>query len=104
MVSNARLDLPEPERPVTTIRAPRGSSRETFFRLCTRAPWTAMVVRAAGLAGFELVGIGRFGSAEESHLVDGDGAAPGEAEGDGSFADEAEIGEIFAGESDAFQA
>src|SRR3954467_4524672 len=47
MVSNARLDLPEPERPVTTMRRSRGSSSETFLRLCTRAPCTAMVVRVA---------------------------------------------------------
>src|SRR5262245_53342988 len=45
MVSNARLDLPEPERPVTTTRLSRGISTETFFRLCTRAPWTPIVVR-----------------------------------------------------------
>src|SRR5258708_10894542 len=48
MVSKARLDLPEPERPVTTTRLSRGISSDTFFRLCTRAPCTAMVVRAAG--------------------------------------------------------
>src|SRR5262245_11245201 len=47
MVSNARLDLPEPERPVTTTSRSRGISSEMFFRLWTRAPWTAMVVRAA---------------------------------------------------------
>src|SRR5687767_7454609 len=47
MVSNARLDLPEPESPVTTTRLSRGISSEMFFRLCTRAPWTAIVVRAA---------------------------------------------------------
>src|SRR5262249_13924851 len=46
MVSNARLDLPEPESPVTTISLSRGISTEMFFRLCTRAPWTATVVRA----------------------------------------------------------
>src|SRR6476659_446928 len=47
MVSNARLDLPDPESPVTTISLSRGISRETFLRLCTRAPCTAMVVRGA---------------------------------------------------------
>src|SRR4029453_176662 len=47
MVSNARLDLPEPESPVTTISLSRGISSETFFKLCTRAPCTAMVVRGA---------------------------------------------------------
>src|ERR1700761_1412463 len=38
MVSKARLDLPEPESPVMTIRASRGSSTETSLRLCSRAP------------------------------------------------------------------
>src|SRR5580704_15052687 len=47
MVSNARLDLPEPESPVTTIRLSRGISSEMFLRLCTRAPCTAIVVRGA---------------------------------------------------------
>ena len=47
MVSNARLDLPEPESPVMTIRLSRGISSEMFFRLCTRAPCTAIVVRGA---------------------------------------------------------
>src|SRR5262245_17513050 len=47
MVSNARLDLPEPESPVTTTRRSRGISSEMFLRLCTRAPCTAIVVRGA---------------------------------------------------------
>src|SRR5712691_8230040 len=47
MVSKARLDLPEPESPVTTMRLSRGISSEMFLRLCTRAPCTAIVVRAA---------------------------------------------------------
>ena len=46
MVSKARLDLPEPDRPVTTMRLSRGISSEIFFRLWTRAPCTAIVVRA----------------------------------------------------------
>src|SRR5664279_4260192 len=40
MVSNARLDLPEPDRPVNTIIASRGRSRLTSLRLCSRAPRT----------------------------------------------------------------
>jgi hypothetical protein len=44
-VSKARLDLPEPESPVMTISRSRGISSEMFFRLLTRAPLTAMVVR-----------------------------------------------------------
>src|SRR5215475_13016533 len=38
IVSNARLDLPEPESPVKTIIASRGRSRLTSRRLCSRAP------------------------------------------------------------------
>src|ERR1700722_10378178 len=40
IVSNARLDLPEPDRPVNTIIASRGRSSETSLRLCSRAPRT----------------------------------------------------------------
>src|SRR5918999_2390237 len=40
MVSKARLDLPDPERPVNTISASRGRSREMLRRLCSRAPRT----------------------------------------------------------------
>src|SRR5438132_10919632 len=61
MVSNARLDFPDPDRPVTTMSLSRGSSSDTFLRLWTRAPWTAMVVRATGLvvAGLSLADIGQ---------------------------------------------
>src|SRR3990172_357831 len=38
MVSKAREDLPEPERPVITVNELRGISRLMFFRLCWRAP------------------------------------------------------------------
>src|SRR6266700_5127201 len=40
IVSNARLDLPDPDSPVYTTRASRGSSTWTSFRLCSRAPRT----------------------------------------------------------------
>src|SRR5450631_2536212 len=40
MVSKARDDLPDPERPVKTISRSRGRSRETSRRLCSRAPRT----------------------------------------------------------------
>src|ERR1700677_4231662 len=50
MASNARLDLPEPDSPVTTTSLSRGISTDMFLRLCTRAPCTAMVVRAVALA------------------------------------------------------
>src|SRR5437763_10270106 len=38
MVSKASKDFPDPEIPVNTIRRSRGSSRETSWRLCSRAP------------------------------------------------------------------
>src|ERR1700728_2057048 len=38
MVSKASEDLPEPERPVNTIKRSRGKSRSMFFRLWVRAP------------------------------------------------------------------
>src|SRR5215467_10303369 len=40
IVSNARLDLPEPDSPVNTIMASLGRSSETSLRLCSRAPRT----------------------------------------------------------------
>src|SRR6476659_8417380 len=40
MVSNARLDLPLPERPVMTTSRSRGNARSTSLRLCSRAPCT----------------------------------------------------------------
>src|SRR5215469_9032436 len=40
IVSNARLDLPDPDSPVNTIMASRGRSSETSLRLCSRAPRT----------------------------------------------------------------
>src|ERR687893_2313417 len=45
IVSKARLDLPDPESPVKTIRASRGRSRLTSRRLCSRAP--RMISRSA---------------------------------------------------------
>src|SRR5437660_11124528 len=44
MVSKASEDLPEPDSPVNTISASRGISRSTFFRLCSRAPRTWIVL------------------------------------------------------------
>src|SRR3546814_19109491 len=48
MVSKARLDFPEPESPVMTIRLSRGRSTSTPFRLCSRAPRTEIWVRLMG--------------------------------------------------------
>ena len=47
MVSKASDDLPEPESPVNTMRRSRGSSMETFFKLCSRAPRTTRVLGTA---------------------------------------------------------
>src|SRR5436190_10065199 len=40
MVSKARLDFPDPDRPVMQISAFRGSRTVMSLRLCSRAPWT----------------------------------------------------------------
>src|SRR6266576_3803069 len=40
IVSNASDDFPEPDSPVNTTRAFRGSSTSMFLRLCSRAPRT----------------------------------------------------------------
>ena len=40
MVSKASDDFPEPDSPVNTTNAFRGSSIETSLRLCSRAPRT----------------------------------------------------------------
>src|ERR1700679_645879 len=44
IVSNARLDLPEPDSPVMTTSASRGSSSEMSLRLCSRAPETTILL------------------------------------------------------------
>src|SRR5258708_3476873 len=89
MVSKARLDLPDPERPVTTISLSRGISGDTFLRLCTRALWTPIVVRAA-----VLLDIARM---DEGQFLDRHIASFGELNGGGDFADELAVGEVFAG-------
>lgn len=43
MVSKAKLDFPDPDSPVKTTNRSRGSSTDTFFRLCSRAPRTEIV-------------------------------------------------------------
>src|SRR5437588_5553833 len=59
MVSKASDDLPDPDRPVKTMRRSRGSSMLTFLRLCSRAPRTISVSdmgfeRLTGLAQLAL--------------------------------------------------
>ena len=46
MVSKASEDLPEPERPVTTVSVLRGIATLMSRRLCWRAPRTVMWVIA----------------------------------------------------------
>src|SRR5688572_4430151 len=48
MVSKAREDLPEPERPVITTSLSRGISTSTFLRLCSRAPLTTILFIGVG--------------------------------------------------------
>src|SRR5580700_2115046 len=91
MVSNARLDLPDPERPVTTISRSRGNSTEMFFRLWTRAPCTAMVVRGAALPG-----IRDLAAAEKRQFLHLRGAVPGESHGQRHLGDEAAVRQVFA--------
>src|ERR1700690_2850600 len=43
MVSKARDDLPEPDRPVITTSRSRGISTSMFLRLCSRAPLTTIL-------------------------------------------------------------
>src|SRR5882762_4001524 len=42
MVSKARDDLPDPDRPVKTMRRLRGSTRSICLRLCSAAPLMTM--------------------------------------------------------------
>src|SRR6058998_953309 len=42
MVSNAREDLPDPDRPVKTMSRLRGSTRSMCLRLCSAAPLMTM--------------------------------------------------------------
>ena len=42
IVSKANEDFPDPDRPVITTNFSLGISRETFFRLCSLAPFTTI--------------------------------------------------------------
>src|SRR5580765_6989707 len=101
MVSNARLDLPEPDSPVTTTSRSRGISTEMFLRLCTRAPCTAMVARAAARADLgadaaRLEGIGCFAEVNERQLLHACTAFLRESSGHRDLPDVALIGEVLA--------
>src|SRR6266700_5697243 len=98
MVSKARLDLPEPDRPVTTTSLSRGISTEMFFRLWTRAPCTAIVVRAAVFASDApvLEFIRRFPRVDERQLLHLDAALLGEMGGCRDFGNESLVGQVLA--------
>src|ERR1700738_5271621 len=94
MVSKARLDLPEPERPVTTMSLSRGISTDMFLRLCTRAPCTAMVVRAAALANLAVIrGSPRV---DKRQLLHQDVALLCELDGSRGLPDESLVGQVLA--------
>src|SRR4029077_10511948 len=100
MVSKARLALPEPDSPVITISLSRGISTEMFLRLCTRAPCTAMVVRAAALPGefrlaVDLEAIRSILEEKERQLLHFDTAPPGKLHRRRCLADKPLIGQIF---------
>src|SRR5664279_1180222 len=59
MVSKAREDLPDPDRPVRTVNVSRGISTSTFLRLCSRAPRMEIFFSISSI--FSLSG-GRFGA------------------------------------------
>src|SRR5438477_9233620 len=98
MVSKARLDFPEPESPVTTISLLRGISTDMFLRLCTRAPCTAIVVRAVVLAVAlpVLEFIRRFPHIDERQLLRHDVALPGEVDGRRGLGDEPLVSQVLA--------
>src|SRR3954466_2287208 len=97
MVSKARLDLPEPDNPVTTTRLSRGISIETSLRLWTRAPWIAIVVRAEARGGGEgMVVTCASVEQHERELLHLDVALPGQLHRQRHLRDEALIGEILA--------
>src|SRR2546423_6830852 len=119
MVSKARLDLPEPESPVTTMSLSRGISTEMFFRLWTRAPCTAIVVRGAALpapfGGGKVEGgtffrfrftptlelIRWFPRVKEGEFLHQDVALLGEADGRRGLAEETLIREVLTCGGDA---
>src|SRR5437660_3861078 len=85
----------------------RGISSDTSFRLCTRAPRTAIVVRATVLGAAlarVLPFIGRFSQVEKRQLLDVDVALLRQPDGRRGLADEALVGEVLAGRGHAAQA
>src|SRR6476620_5055292 len=94
MVSKARLDLPEPDSPVITISLSRGISTLMFLRLWTRAPCTAMLVRAAALTALELIGL--FSEVDKCEFLHDDIAHLGELNRSRGLSDQAAVGQVLA--------
>src|SRR5689334_12246723 len=94
MVSKARLDLPEPDSPVITISLSRGISTLMFLRLWTRAPCTAMLVRAAALTALELIGL--FSQVDECEFLHDDIAHFGQLNRRRGLGNEAAVGQVLA--------
>src|SRR5215510_5286674 len=82
------------------MRLSRGISSDMFFRLCTRAPCTAIVVRAAVLVTVREA-IAWFSRIKECELLHFEVALPGQAGRGGCLPDEPLIGEVLARQSDA---
>src|SRR5437667_2302118 len=57
-MSKARLDLPEPETPVTTVMAFSGTRTSMPFRLCSRAPTTTIADGSRMCVGPRARGVG----------------------------------------------
>src|SRR3954454_2552319 len=82
IVSNASEDLPDPDSPVNTTSASRGSSMDTSLRLCSRAPRTisrSLTSPSHGSGG----GVGRpvgplpmLGGGADRHVLDDDSGTP----------------------------
>src|SRR5215475_7135620 len=89
------------ERPVTSTGVSRGISREIFFRLCTRAPRTAIVVRGAARAGIS-EGIAALFHVNERELLYFDIALLREMRRYRDFADNFLVHEILARQRDSF--
>src|SRR5699024_10042820 len=75
MVSKASDDLPEPDRPVTTINRSRGRSRSRFLRLWVRAPRMRIWLMAGESRGRNTTEMGRIRHYNKASRPDGTGLA-----------------------------
>src|SRR5207244_625094 len=105
MVSNASELLPDPDNPVTTISLSRGISSEIFLRLWTRAPCTAIVVRAPAFGAadsFDLELIRRLSQIYKREFLNLDVTSFRDLRSGRGFADQSLIGKVFASGRNAF--